>query len=43
MGLTYLFIFEAVVKIIAMGFIFHKFAYFRQGWNIIDFIIVVTG
>jgi len=42
-ALTYIFIMEAFLKIIGMGAIFSKFSYFRQGWNIIDFIIVVTG
>jgi hypothetical protein len=38
-----LFLIEAVFKILAMGFLFHKFAYLRDPWNFIDFAIVVTG
>jgi hypothetical protein len=41
--ITFLFLIEATIKIIAMGFIFHPFAYIRDWWNAIDFIIVVTG
>ena len=40
---TIVFLLEAAIKILAMGFILHKFAYIRDGWNLIDFIIVVTG
>jgi hypothetical protein len=41
--LTYVFIVEAALKIVAMGCILHRFSYLHQGWNIIDFIIVVSG
>jgi len=34
---------ESAVKIIAMGFIFHPFAYIRDYWNIIDFVIVIAA
>ena len=34
---------EAVLKIISMGFIVHRFAYLRDGWNWIDFFVVVLG
>lgn len=34
---------EAVLKIIAYGFLFHPGAYLRNGWNILDFVIVVVG
>ncbi|KAI6187261.1 Voltage-dependent L-type calcium channel subunit alpha [Aphelenchoides besseyi] len=34
---------ECVLKIIAMGFLFHSGAYLRNAWNILDFIIVVIG
>jgi hypothetical protein len=40
---TIIFLLEAIIKIIAMGFVLHKHAYLRDAWNIIDFIIVVTG
>jgi len=34
---------EAIIKIIAYGFILHNGAYMRNGWNILDFVIVVVG
>ncbi|XP_053377535.1 muscle calcium channel subunit alpha-1-like isoform X3 [Mercenaria mercenaria] len=34
---------ECGMKIIAYGFILHSGAYLRNGWNILDFIIVVIG
>lgn len=40
---TILFTIEAMIKIIALGFILHQFAYLRSFWNILDFMIVVTG
>lgn len=40
---TIFFTFECTVKIVALGFIIHKNAYLRDGWNWIDFIVVVIG
>ncbi|XP_057298022.1 voltage-dependent L-type calcium channel subunit alpha-1S-like isoform X2 [Hydractinia symbiolongicarpus] len=37
------FVMEAVLKIIAYGFILHEDAYLKSGWNILDFIVVVVG
>ena len=34
---------EATFKITALGFLFHKGAYLRNMWNIMDFIVVFTG
>ena len=34
---------ECVLKIIALGFLFHPGAYLRNAWNILDFIIVIIG
>ncbi|ESO92791.1 hypothetical protein LOTGIDRAFT_119993, partial [Lottia gigantea] len=34
---------EAFLKIVALGFILHKGSYLRNVWNIMDFIVVVTG
>ncbi|XP_077190371.1 voltage-dependent L-type calcium channel subunit alpha-1S isoform X2 [Paroedura picta] len=34
---------EAVLKIIAYGFLFHADAYLRNGWNVLDFTIVFLG
>jgi hypothetical protein len=41
--LSIIFIVEAIIKIIAMGFIIHRYSYLRQGWNVIDFIIAISG
>ncbi|KAM9848256.1 voltage-dependent R-type calcium channel subunit alpha-1E [Aulostomus maculatus] len=38
-----MFCFEAGIKIIALGFVFHKGSYLRNGWNIMDFIVVLSG
>ncbi|VDM75854.1 unnamed protein product [Strongylus vulgaris] len=38
-----IFCLECVLKIIAFGFIAHKGSYLRSGWNIMDFIVVVSG
>ncbi|VDO24663.1 unnamed protein product [Haemonchus placei] len=38
-----IFCLECVLKIVAFGFIAHKGSYLRSGWNIMDFIVVVSG
>ncbi|CAD8045308.1 unnamed protein product [Paramecium primaurelia] len=40
---TAIFIIEFLLKMIAMGFILDKQTYLRDGWNFIDFIVVITG
>jgi len=40
---TSLFITEAMIKIIGMGFITNKGSYLRDGWNVADFMIVLAG
>jgi hypothetical protein len=40
---TVAFTFECTFKIISMGFILHPNAYLQDGWNWIDFIVVVVG
>lgn len=40
---TIIFIVEAVLKISAMSFCWHRNAYLRDGWNILDFIVVLVG
>jgi voltage-dependent calcium channel L type alpha-1D len=41
---TTIFIFEAVIKIGALGFMFNgKESYMKNSWNIMDFIIVVIS
>lgn len=34
---------ESVLKILGMGFLFNQGAYLRDLWNLMDFVIVVTG
>ena len=34
---------EMGLKIFALGFLFNKGAYLRDAWNILDFIIIVSG
>ncbi|XP_020626974.1 voltage-dependent R-type calcium channel subunit alpha-1E-like isoform X3 [Orbicella faveolata] len=38
-----IFCLEAVLKIIALGFVLHADSYLRNGWNVLDFVVVVTG
>ena len=38
-----IFITEATIKILAMGFVFHKYSYLREAWNCLDFFIVVIS
>ena len=42
--MTIIFTFEAILKIIAFGFVLNgKNSYLRSGWNVLDFIIVVSA
>jgi hypothetical protein len=34
---------EFALKVIAFGFVMHKGSYLRSMWNIMDFIVVVSG
>jgi len=34
---------EAILKIIALGFVLHKNSYLREAWNCIDLIVVIFG
>ncbi|GAX83897.1 hypothetical protein CEUSTIGMA_g11321.t1, partial [Chlamydomonas eustigma] len=38
-----IFMAEAAIKITALGFVFEEYTYLRNGWNILDFIVVVMG
>ena len=40
---TYVFAVECLLKVIANGFILHKGAYLRDWWNVIDFVVVISG
>jgi len=41
--ITFIFIGEYVLKVIAMGFVIGKNSYLRDHWNKLDFIVVTTG
>jgi hypothetical protein len=41
--MTFLFFSEMLLKILSTGFIFQKKAYLKNGWNILDFIIVLIS
>ena len=43
MYLLAIFCLEALLKVIALGFVLHSDSYLRNGWNVLDFIVVVTG
>jgi len=34
---------EAMFKIVALGFVLHPGAYLRNAWNMMDFVVVITG
>ena len=38
-----IFAIEFFVKVIAMGFIMNQNSYLRSGWNVLDFICLLTG
>ena len=38
-----IFIIEFLLRIIAQGFFIHKKSYMREGWNILDFCIVLIS
>jgi hypothetical protein len=40
---TFIYTVECVIKILAFGFIVHKRSYLRDGWNILDFVVVIIG
>lgn len=42
-GFTVVYATEAILKIIAFGFIFHKRSYLRDPWNVLDFLVVIIG
>ena len=38
-----IFTIEMCTKILALGFILHKNSYMRNLWNMMDFVVVVSG
>ena len=43
LGFSSFFVLECIMKIVAMGFVWGKETYLKNYWNIMDFLIVVTG
>jgi voltage-dependent calcium channel L type alpha-1D len=41
--MTFIFTMEMILKVIAIGFVAQEGAYLRNGWNVLDFIIVVIS
>lgn len=41
--MTILFTIEFLLKCIAMGFLFNRGAYLTDGWNLLDFVIVIVS
>ena len=39
---SYVFILEGIIKIIAQGFFWHKNSYLRNPWNILDFLVLLN-
>lgn len=42
-GFSVIFLFEAIFKIIAMGFVISKHSYLRDTWNWLDFFVVLVS
>ena len=40
---TNIFFCEALLKILAMGFVVHRNSYLRDAWNVLDFLVVLIG
>jgi hypothetical protein len=40
---TFIFLVEAILKILGMGFVIHENSYMRDGWNVLDLFIVISG
>jgi len=38
-----IFLIESILKIMALGLVCGRKAYLKSGWNILDFLVVVTG
>jgi hypothetical protein len=41
--MTILFVIEALLKIIVYGFVIGRNTYMREGWNVLDFLIVCVS
>ena len=43
LAFTFLFLIEALIKTISLGFIFHSDCYLRENWSQLDFLIVIIS
>jgi len=43
LAFTLIFTVECLIKVVAYGFVCHPTGYLRDGWNIVDFLVVLTG
>ena len=42
-GFTSVFILEGVLKVVSYGFVIHPSSYLRNGWNVIDAVVLLSG
>jgi hypothetical protein len=42
-GLLVIFIIEAILKIVAYGFVAHPTSYLRDSWNVLDFFVIIVS
>ena len=40
---TVIYLFEALIKIVALGLVGHRYSYLRDPLNVLDLIIVISG
>jgi hypothetical protein len=40
---TVIYSLEAVIKVVALGFVIHINSYLRDPWNVLDFVVVIIG
>ncbi|XP_076802540.1 LOW QUALITY PROTEIN: sodium channel protein type 4 subunit alpha B-like [Clavelina lepadiformis] len=40
---TFVYTFEALVKIVGRGFVLHDFSYLRDAWNCLDFLVIIAA
>ena len=38
-----IFILEFILKVVAYGFVMQRNSYLRDGWNVLDFIVVISA
>ncbi len=43
LGFTVMYVLEAIIRIVAVGFVSHRESYLRSGWHFIDLFIIIVG